>query len=397
MGRSTLRTWRTWVLAPVTGILLVAALLAPVPRIHGTAYGVQCLPGGSIDTVDQLDTFVSQVLDTPQWQGGDVGASVELLDGRHLFVFADTLRVTPLAGLLDPGAGRFPNGHLGLVRNSMLVLDHRCAQVVVPRDQGPVIPDRADGVGYWPMSAVRLGGIGYDLIGVSAQRVRSTDGPFGSIFSFEVLGPSAAVFLVPHGDSPRLLGRKDLGADDVDPARPAWGAATAVADGWVYLYGTARPSSGGSGFGLQVARTRPADYLDPDRWQYWDGSEWGTDPEAAAELIGDYGGVSQSLSVFTRDGRWYAISKRDEVLGTDLTIWTAPAPTGPFTADVVAAHMPSEASTGMLRYMPLAHPDLMPQRGSIVVSYSQNNVDARVILDDPRLYRPRFFRIPLPV
>ena len=87
-------------LATVTGIFLVAALLAPVPRIDGTAYGVQCLPDGSIDTVDQLDTFVSQVLDTPQWQGGDVGASVELLDGRHLFVFADTLRVTPLAGPL---------------------------------------------------------------------------------------------------------------------------------------------------------------------------------------------------------------------------------------------------------------------------------------------------------
>jgi hypothetical protein len=113
-------------------------------------------------------------------------------------------------------------------------------------------------------------------------------------------------------------------------------------------------------------------------------------------LVPAVGGVSQTLSVFERDGRWYAVSKRDEFLGTDLVIWSSPRPTGPFTAAPPVAQIPSDATQGRLRYMPLAHPDLLPQDGSVIVSYSQNETDVTKVGDDPFLYRPRFLRVPLP-
>ena len=350
MPRSTARSSRNRVratVAQVAGVLLVAALLAPDPGVGGSADGTECVRGGSIDSVDQLDSFISQGLDTPHWQGGDVGASTDLLDGRQLFVFADTFRVVPLWGQR-------------LVRNSMLIMDDRCVRVVLPGDHGSVIPDRDDGVGYWPMSVVHLGGVGYSLIAVMAQRVRGTGDLSDGIFAFEILGPAAAVFVVPDQGSPRLVSVQDLGPDDVDPGRPTWGAATAVVDGWMYLYGTARGWPGGPGFALHVARVRPSDFLRQERWRYWDGSDWSRDPDVAAELIGSHGGVSQSLSVFERDGRWYAVSKRDEMLGTELTVWSAPGPTVPFTASFAGAQLPSEASTGTVRYMALAHPELLP-------------------------------------
>src|SRR3546814_6926392 len=96
---------------------------------------------------------------------------------------------------------------------------------------------------------------------------------------------------------------------------------------------------------------------------------------AAQELIPARGGVSQTLSVFEQDGTWYALSKRDEFLGTDLTVWTASSPTGPFTAHGALAQMPSDTVKGDLRYMPLAHPGLLPQDGTMVVSYSRNRTD----------------------
>jgi hypothetical protein len=46
--------------------------------------------------------------------------------------------------------------------------------------------------------------------------------------------------------------------------------------------------------------------------------------------------------------------------------------------------------------MPLAHPDLLPEPGTVVVGYSENNVDPGRVVDDPRRYRPRFLRVPLP-
>lgn len=384
--------WRLRVLALVvpTGVLLLgAAALAPAPDKPPEAPSVagasetRCLPTGGLATVRELDAFAREVRGNPEFQGGDVGASTELQDGRQLFVFGDTLRGEAFDGQQ-------------FVRNSMLVFTRTCSQAVLPADHGALIPDRADGVGYWPMSVSHVTHDGYDLVGVATQRVRDNGDTAAGVFAFDILGPAFAVFVVPRGGVPQLIATRDLGPDTVDTTRPIWGAAAAVSGGWLYLYGTARPEDGVLGFSLQVARVHLDDVLDQRRWTYWDGGAWVDDAASAAVLIPAAGGVSQTLSVFESNGRWYALSKRNEVLGTDLTVWTASGPTGPFTASATLAQIPSDAATGTLRYLPLAHPDLLPKPGTVVVSYSQNNTDVDVVRDDPRRYRPRFLRVRLP-
>ncbi len=383
------RPWRlsvALVVVPTSALLLAAVALVPagsVPAVAvpGTASGTACVATGRLDTVADLNRVAGRLRSGPEFQGGDVGADVRLQDGRRLWVFGDTLRSATFEGQ------RF-------VRNSMLVVAPGCLQVVLPHDHGALIPDRSDGVGYWPMSIGKVQRPGYDLVSVGAQRVRSTgSGPF----DFENLGPAQAVFVVPRGGTPQLIAQRDIGPDSADRGRPTWGAAAAVQDGWVYLYGTANPGQDAVfGFSLRVARVRPDDLLEPDRWRYWDGRGWVADPRDAAELIGAAGGVSQTLSVFRRGDRWYALSKRDDFLGNDLTVWTAPTPHGPFTAGTTLASLPSDTARGELRYMPLAHPDLLPMPGSVVVSYSRNNTDTGAVQRDPLLYRPRFVRVPLP-
>ncbi|MCL3818523.1 DUF4185 domain-containing protein [Aeromicrobium wangtongii] len=343
----------------------------------------RCIPFSPITSVDDLNGLVTTMRGSQEFQGADVGADVRLQDGRRLWVFGDTLRSADFDGQ------RF-------VRNSMLVFSDECADVVIPADRGALVPDRDDGVGYWPMSIAKVERPGYDLVGLGMQRVRGAAAPDGAA-AFKNLGSSIALFVVPRGRTPQLLDVRDLGPDSADASRPAWGAATAVDDGWIYLYGTAQPDKElVFGFSLQVARVRPDDLLDASRWRYWDGRRWQSRASSAAELIGAEGGVSQTLSVFEQDGRWYAVSKRDEFLGTDLVVWSAPAPTGPFTASAPVAQIPSDEDTGQLRYMRLAHPDLLPEKGSVIVSYSQNQTDVSKVVKDPFLYRPRFLRVPLP-
>ncbi|MBM7517087.1 DUF4185 domain-containing protein [Nocardioides nitrophenolicus] len=355
---------------------------APPAAPEASAFLDSCIDTAGVDSVSALNRFVAKVRGSDGFAGGDVGASVELQDGRQLFVFGDTLRAADFDGQ------RF-------VRNSMLVFSPGCGQAVIPRDHGAIVPDRSDGVGYWPMSVARIELPGYDIVGVGVQRVRATG---GGVFDFENLGPAIARFDVPRGGVPELRSVEDIGPDDADPTRPMWGAAAVVDSGWVYIYGTSRPAEPGlNGFALRVARSRPAEVGRPATWTYWDGERWTRRATAAAELIGHQGGVSQTLSVFRVGQTWYALSKKDEFLGTDLTIWTAPRPTGPFTVQPAAAAIPSDAVTGTLRYMPLAHPDLLPRPGTMVVSYSVNNTDVEVIRDDPRRYRPRFLRVTLPV
>ncbi|GAA3662135.1 hypothetical protein GCM10022237_22490 [Nocardioides ginsengisoli] len=341
-----------------------------------------CLATGSLDTVAGINRFVTGVRGGGAFAGGDVGASVQLQDGRRLFVFGDTLRAPTYQGQQ-------------FVRNSMLVFAPGCSRVVLPAaDGGAVIPDRPDGVGYWPMSIARIERYGVDLVGVGVQRVRARG---KGVFDFEILGPSMALFRVPRGGVPQLVTVRDLGPDHVDPEQPMWGAAAVVRGGWVYLFGTARRRDARiEGFSLRVARVRPASLAHRADWRFWDGARWSRRERTAAVLVPSRGGVSQTLSVFRSGGSWYALSKRDEVLGSDLTLWRAPRITGPYVALPPAAHIPSDAATGTLRYLPLAHPDLLPVPGTVVVSYSENNTDFQQVREDPRRYRPRFLRIRLP-
>ena len=65
-------------------------------------------------------------------------------------------------------------------------------------------------------------------------------------------------------------------------------------------------------------------------------------------------------------------------------------------AGTPVARIPSDLKTGALRYMPLAHPDLIPEKKSVIVSYSQNNTNTQEVENDPFLYRPAFLRVNLP-
>ena len=364
------------------GIALVSIASADVAEQHEqrpAQYSLSCMPNKPPRNVADINRLIANWRSVPGFIGADVGADAKLQDDREIWVFGDTLRQANFEGQ------RF-------VRNSMLIFSRQCATVVIPRDHGAVVPDRIDGVGYWPMDVGIMHHAGFDVVGISLQRVRSTG---AGAFDFRILGPALALFKVPVGKAPMLLFVHDLGEDAVDPTRPVWGAAIETVGDLVYIYGTALTPEGNT-FGrlLKVARVRTIDAGDQSEWRYWDGHRWQRDAGRAAVLIPAVGGVSEVLSVFHRGSTWYAVSKRSDVLGKDLVIWKAPSPTGPFVPGAPVAELPSDS--GLLRYMPLAHPDLLPQDGTVVVSYSRNVADLQRVLKNPTLYRPEFLRVPLP-
>lgn len=356
------------------GLTTHAVVARPYPLLPNNMLS-DCTPIPEVDTVGDVNR-IARLPGTGEFAGADVGVDAGLQDGRRVWLFADTLRE-----------------QAGMVRNSMLVSDERCLRAVVPDQGGAVIPNRPhSAVGYWPMSVVSISMPGYDLVPVWAQRVRRSG---SGVFDFETLGSSVALFVVRPGAAPQLVAVKDLVPDLADLSRPMWGAA-AVADGdWIYVYGTANRGDT-LGFSVSVARVRADRLLDPEAMQFWDGYDWNSAAGSAAEVIPGAGGTSQTFSVVHRGGMWYAVSKQDEFLGSYVRVWISSAPTGPFYEGPVLAVLPSELEAGHLVYMVLAHPEVLPEENSMVLSYSRNDMYVQHIVDNPAQYRPRFLRVWFP-
>ena len=312
--------------------------------------------------------------------GGDMAVDTALASGDLLMAFGDAL--------LDTEASQEAS-----VRNAVLArAGDRVCLVLGPRGTA-FVPDRVDGVGYWPTSLVEvsLAEVGEGTVAMFLQRVAERgDGVFVN------LGPSLAAVRVDADGIPHVVSVQDIGSDESSRQRIGWGAATWKDNGLVYIYGTANPERDlVFGWSLHVARATPERIFDVESWEYWDGTDWSGDEGSAAAVIPAVGGVEQTLSVFTEGETWYAVSKRDGALGSEVVIRSAPAPTGPFTAGEVVASRPSHPDAGILAYAAIAHPALFPEPGTIVVSVSRNMADADTIAADPTLYRPEFFRVPL--
>lgn len=97
------------------------------------------------------------------------------------------------------------------------------------------------------------------------------------------------------------------------------------APGFLYFFGI----PGGRYGGAQLARARPGDVLALNRYQYWDGSDWQSDPAQAATIVeAPVGELSVRWNSFYR--RWLMAYLNDP-LG-QIWLRTAPALTGPWSA-----------------------------------------------------------------
>ena len=342
------------------------------PRVPGVPYSLgECRPA----------TPGAEFGGEPLLVGADVGASARLADGRVVWAYGDTFRR--------------PDGvTLTAVRNSLAIQSDDCRAVVIPAGGQEAIPNRADGVGYWPMSLAVTHEGRTSRLRVFAERVRGSEGGF----RFVNLGPAVATFVVSGDGAPILQSVTDLGPDDASRVNVGWGAAVADGgDGYWYVYGTANPDQPMVfGWSVRVARSTAVNLDNPSAWEYWSGGVWSRDASRATPLIDAVGGVSQTFSVFRAGASWYAVSKRDGDLGADLAVWAASAPWGPFGHPVTVGRIPDQDEPSVLRYMPLAHPEVPSSPGTVLVSVCRNSADPELLARSPELYRPFFVEVAIP-
>ena len=257
------------------------------------------------------------------WLSADTAVPVPLPDGRTVWLFGDTY-----VGALAADGSIAPNTRF--VHNSLVVQDGPCLTPLMggrPGARTGIIPSPSTGGEYWPMS----GAIEDGVLRVFLCHVTPTGpGPL----DFEVIDVQVATFSLPG-----------LQLQAVQPlpfptsgAQPYGSTELTARDGYVYLYGETDRN-------VYVARAPLGQILTAGAWQFWGGSAatpgWTASGAARCPCngttcppfprLGRGRGPKAEPSVQPYGSGYLATAKLANDVSSDISVFTAPDPQGPWT------------------------------------------------------------------
>jgi hypothetical protein len=301
----------------------------------------------------------------PAWTAADLTGSIDLTDGRRLWLYGDTI-----TSGLNPTGGVVSRGFTA--RNSAILQDAGCFTPLLA-GAGATATSWIPGLAAewnWP-------GDGYARAGtvwIYATRLGEI-GP--GVFGFE----ARAVDLVEVDQATMTIRRVHRNRY---AAAPVLLGSSVTTDGtWTYLYGR---DERGTKRNTYLARVAAADPLGTTT--YWTGSTWSTSPSLArpifvTDVVG--GPAFADLGPAFGEKRFVAAVKDGEFLTANVELYTAPGPAGPWwkLTTVVAPGLASDASTWT--YLATLH-GIDPSTGGLHLSWNVNSFDGAAVERDVHAY-----------
>jgi uncharacterized protein DUF5005 len=350
-------------------VCAIGAMIGPAPAAHGAA---ACVPRVRVSATgdpvfsQRFSSYGNDNTSTDDWTGGDGTYSVQLPDGRVLWMFSDTyLGRVRFDGTRPTSAPIIHNDFVVQKKGSLTETVHGGSS------QAPtslIEPDDADWA--WVGDATVEGDHLRQFVstyvrtgtGMWDWRWSGTDIVSFSLPDLRIVGTTAA----PTG----------VGVDH---------GAGLLEDGpYTYLYGVEDQQSVKY---LHVARAAAGNVLGP--WEFWDGTGWSSDPNDSARVMS---GVANSVSVVRRDEAYVLVTQDTSVpFSNQIVAYVACSPQGPFT-NRTRLYTTPETGGDLFTYNALAHPEFTNRQG-FLVSYNVNSFDLGDLYQDVTIYRPRFIRV----
>lgn len=175
-----------------------------------------------------------------------------------------------------------------------------------------------------------------------------------------------------------------------------YGSSVLKHGGYVYVYGVdSMVRDGRKRLGAMVlARAPEAEIGRPDAWRFLSGGKWAgasATPDALCEgMASEY-----SVSYLPALGRYVAVYTTGGILGR-IAVRTAPKPEGPWAEAVEVYECPdAKWHENTFSYAAKAHPELATSPDELIVTYATNSTRFADLIEDARLYWPRFVRVTL--
>jgi len=173
----------------------------------------------------------------------------------------------------------------------------------------------------------------------------------------------------------------------------SYGAALLREGRWVYIYGVAEdPQTGPLNRGLLVARA-PANHLSNfAAWMFLHNGRWIKDWKAALPLPVRDIGTEFSVSYLSALHRYVLVYSPSDLAPVIKVRW-ADKPTGPWSDAFIAYRCPdAEIGREVFCYAAKGHPELS-SGNELLVTYATNSFQLKEVLENSRLYFPRFVRL----
>ena len=357
------------------------------------------------------------------WNGGDVAGSVDLGDGRTLWLFGDTLFGPVADGKRVAGNVMFNNSvalqSAGRARTLEFVTGRPDAKGKPTALFPPTRAADADvnqhwekNEEYWPTGggcAVEIDGKRRLYVGLFRIRKPKND---GGTWGFRHVGNSLGIIddvgLPPAEWKTRVVALP-MAVGDAVTEKQSVAPPTALSFGEVFLpytrgdeagfliYGVRSPKQGRRQ--LIVAFTTYAALEDFSQWRYFSGKDlWSKTAADAVALCDDIAPEFSIEPLHVKsptpfDG--YVLVQNEPMLGPGILVRTAQSPLGPWSAPR-EVFRPAEVARdkSLFSYAAKGHGALSPS-GELLISYIVSAHDFWRLFREAALYRPRFIRVPL--
>lgn len=384
---------------------------------EGEGLDAACVPadGEEIVAESAVATRLEHVFDPkPGFGGGDGVYSIDLGDGRTLWLLNDTWVGPVTDGKRGPGAT--------IVHNAIALWSHEDGEPGAPAPElslfhkpattvrrgvktepdAWILPEAVPDAPpiddwYWWADGLVLPESGQ--LAMFVWHIQRRPSAEGGTWDFARNGGALAV--VDHPGEPPTTWQPRITQlpFSAGPGEVAWGADVVVdpdeAEGVHLLVFGTRTLVDPPSRDLLVARVPAAEIEHTDAWKFWSGAEWSNDATKAAAIASD---VTDELSVHIVDEEggvenWILVHA-DPSLGTELFARVGAAAIGPFSAPHALGELEPARGDGYFTYGAKGHDHLSPA-GDLVVSYVVNHEDIGTMAADLNIYRPRFQQIPL--
>lgn len=339
-------------------------------------------------------TFLDYARTTPDgWTGGDSTYSVELPDGRILWLFSDTFLGPLNSDGTRPTSAPLVNSTI-VVQNGQQLTTLRGGPKTRP--EGLMKP-AADQHWYWLGDGQlhKEGGVTYLQV-LFQEYYKFGPGSwdfahkanFVATFSLDDLGTA-------HGHEPLYV--------DPVPSTPGvgWGSALMPAglsgDGYTYIYGVDDAPLDKK---MRIARVKGTDLT--GTWEYLNpgAGGWMKSEKQAANV---HNGIANEYSVTPWHGGFMVVSQTSkEAFSGEIKASVSCSPHGPFQLETDVYRMPEPGPWGsygnpnIISYNAHVHSSMLNGgAGPYTLSYNVNSMDSRVEAGadhyrDPGIYKPRF-------